>query len=159
MSLRYQVTDDVSPTVPLVTVTSSTNDCLVTMSSDVDADVIKVNIEDNGEGEDKHAVAMTAQGCAQRPKKRLVHKTGECNVSNINVQQRKRRFIVDIFTTMLELKWRYNMLVFMLAFFSTWSFFGILWFVFCKQTFFLEPRLNRCKVGTDRVVVVPRDVA
>jgi hypothetical protein len=97
MSLRYQVTDDVSPTVPLVTVTSSTNDCLVTMSSDVDADVIKVNIEENGEGEDKHAVALTAQGCAQRPKKRLVHKTGECNVSNINVQQRKRRFIVDIF--------------------------------------------------------------
>lgn len=60
-------------------------------------------------------------------KRRLVYKTGECNVSSTNVQQRKRRYIVDIFTTMLELKWRYNALVFILAFVTTWTFFGLLW--------------------------------
>lgn len=71
------------------------------------------------------AVEMEVALC--EVKRRLVYKTGECNVSSTNVQQRKRRFIVDIFTTMLELKWRYMALVFTLAFVTTWSFFGMLW--------------------------------
>ena len=72
------------------------------------------------------AVEMALCG-GREVKRRLVYKTGECNVSSTNVQQRKRRFIVDIFTTMLELKWRYNALVFILAFVTTWTFFGLLW--------------------------------
>lgn len=163
MSLRRQflASGDLSSTVPLVTVTPTTEDCPITLCTNLDnddrsglqrisgngngvtpanSDVINIDggVTNNDVssspppevvGGARRQVATVTLSSGTRHKRRLVHKTGECNISSTNVQQRKRRFIVDIFSTMLELKWRYNVLVFMLAFCTTWTFFGALWWV------------------------------
>lgn len=61
-------------------------------------------------------------------KRRLVLKNGECNVKSRNVTKRKRKYIVDIFTTLVDMKWRYHLLLFALAFVLTWITFGAIWY-------------------------------
>lgn len=61
-------------------------------------------------------------------KRRLVQKNGECNVKSRNVTKRKRKYIVDIFTTLVDMKWRYHLLLFALFFIVTWCAFGGIWY-------------------------------
>src|SRR5688572_30444462 len=61
-------------------------------------------------------------------KRRLVQKNGECNVRSRNVMKRKRKYIVDIFTTLVDMRWRYHLLLFALAFIVTWFTFGAIWY-------------------------------
>lgn len=61
-------------------------------------------------------------------KRRLVQKNGECNVKSRNVTKRKRKYIVDIFTTLVDMRWRYHLLLFALAFIVTWFTFGAIWY-------------------------------
>ena len=62
-------------------------------------------------------------------KRRLVMKTGECNVTSCNVTKRKQKYLVDIFTTLVDMKWRYHLVLFTAAFAISWSFFGLIWFL------------------------------
>ncbi|CAG9832715.1 unnamed protein product [Diabrotica balteata] len=56
---------------------------------------------------------------------RAVAKNGDCNIYPSNVQ--KKRFLRDIFTTLIDMKWRYTFTVFSLGFIITWTIFAILW--------------------------------
>ncbi|PAA84473.1 hypothetical protein BOX15_Mlig033444g2, partial [Macrostomum lignano] len=58
---------------------------------------------------------------------RLVMKNGKCNVVHSNVRKRKRRYFGDIFTTLVDMKWRYCLAVFFSAFFSCWLLFTFFW--------------------------------
>ena len=39
------------------------------------------------------------------------------------------RYLVDIFTTVVDMRWRYNVLKFAAAFVFSWSFFALVWFL------------------------------
>lgn len=60
--------------------------------------------------------------------KRLFFKNGNINISRSNIDKRRRRYLTDIFTTLIDLKWRYNILVFLLGFFMSWMFFAMVWY-------------------------------
>ena len=66
---------------------------------------------------------------AQRQTRRLVFKDGECNISLGHIKERRRRYLGDIFTTFLDMRWRYVLLMFMLAFVITWILFALIWWV------------------------------
>ncbi|XP_048418398.1 ATP-sensitive inward rectifier potassium channel 1 isoform X1 [Stegostoma tigrinum] len=60
---------------------------------------------------------------------RLVSKDGRCNIEFGNVKEHSRiGFLVDIWTTVLDLKWRYQMTIFISAFLGSWFLFGLLWY-------------------------------
>ncbi|OCT70414.1 ATP-sensitive inward rectifier potassium channel 1 [Xenopus laevis] len=65
----------------------------------------------------------------QRHRGRLVSKDGRCNIEFGNVEEKSRvAFLADIWTTILDLKWRYKMTVFISAFLGSWFLFGLLWY-------------------------------
>ncbi len=74
-------------------------------------------------------VALRGREFAKRQRQRLVHKEGELNISNTKVDQKKQKYLIDIFTTMLETKWRYNLLIFGMGFVISWLFFAFIWWV------------------------------
>lgn len=68
---------------------------------------------------------------SRRGRRRLVFKNGECNVSHSNIRKRRRRYLSDIFTTLVDLKWRWNLLIFVLAFTLSWIGFALIWWLIC----------------------------
>ncbi|KAM4644545.1 LOW QUALITY PROTEIN: G protein-activated inward rectifier potassium channel 3 [Amazona ochrocephala] len=60
----------------------------------------------------------------RRRRQRYVEKDGKCNVLHGNVRETYR--FTDIFTTLVDLKWRFSLLVFT-AYAVTWLFFGLIW--------------------------------
>lgn len=72
-------------------------------------------------------VAKRGRLFAKRKKFRLVHQTGECNIQYVNVDKRGARFLLDIFTTLVALPWRYNIFVYLVSFLLTWILFALVW--------------------------------
>ena len=68
-------------------------------------------------------------GAKKQQQKRLFFKNGNINISRSNIDKRRRRYLTDIFTTLIDLKWRYNLLVFALGFFISWTIFAITWYL------------------------------
>ncbi|XP_030369726.1 G protein-activated inward rectifier potassium channel 3 isoform X2 [Scaptodrosophila lebanonensis] len=64
---------------------------------------------------------------SRRVRKRVVFKHGECNVVQGNVAKRRRRYLQDIFTTLVDAQWRWTLLVFAASFVISWAFFGFIW--------------------------------
>lgn len=58
---------------------------------------------------------------------RAVSKTGECNIFPSNVE--KKKFLRDIFTTLIDMKWRYTLTIVSLGFVITWTLFAIFWWL------------------------------
>ena len=63
--------------------------------------------------------------------RRLVYKSGDCNISRVNIDKRGLRYLADIFTTLVDIKWRWNLLIFALAFTLSWVFFAFVWWIIC----------------------------
>lgn len=68
---------------------------------------------------------------AKRVRRRLVYKNGECNISHANIKKRRQRYLADIFTTLVDIKWRWNLLIFILAFTMSWLLFALMWWLIC----------------------------
>ncbi|ETE63851.1 G protein-activated inward rectifier potassium channel 4, partial [Ophiophagus hannah] len=64
----------------------------------------------------------------KKPRQRYMEKTGKCNVHHGNVQE-TYRYLSDLFTTLVDLKWRFNLLVFTMVYTITWLFFGFIWWL------------------------------
>uniref|UniRef100_A0A1A9X1Q8 Uncharacterized protein n=1 Tax=Glossina brevipalpis TaxID=37001 RepID=A0A1A9X1Q8_9MUSC len=64
---------------------------------------------------------------SRRVRKRVIFKHGDCNVVQGNVAKRRRRYLQDIFTTLVDAQWRWTLLVFALSFLISWAFFGFIW--------------------------------
>ncbi|CAJ0926223.1 unnamed protein product [Ranitomeya imitator] len=60
----------------------------------------------------------------KRRRQRYVEKDGKCNVHHGNVRE-TYRYLTDIFTTLVDLKWRFNLLVFTMVYTITWIFLRI----------------------------------
>uniref|UniRef100_A0A0N5AYF8 Inward rectifier potassium channel irk-1 n=1 Tax=Syphacia muris TaxID=451379 RepID=A0A0N5AYF8_9BILA len=65
----------------------------------------------------------------QRIRNRLVQKCGVCNISLVNVPKQRRRYCRDIFTTVIEMKWRWSLLCFALSFVISWTFFYTIYYL------------------------------
>uniref|UniRef100_A0A8C4QCY2 ATP-sensitive inward rectifier potassium channel 11 n=1 Tax=Eptatretus burgeri TaxID=7764 RepID=A0A8C4QCY2_EPTBU len=59
---------------------------------------------------------------------RLVAKSGVCAVAHKNIRE-QGRFLLDIFTTVVDLRWSYSLLVFNMAFLGTWLVFSLAWWI------------------------------
>ncbi|XP_075580456.1 G protein-activated inward rectifier potassium channel 3 [Pelecanus crispus] len=77
--------------------------------------------------------APRRRGAGTRRRQRYVEKDGKCNVQHGNVRE-TYRYLTDIFTTLVDLKWRFSLLVFILAYAVTWLFFGLIWWfiAYCR---------------------------
>ncbi|VDN00747.1 unnamed protein product [Thelazia callipaeda] len=60
---------------------------------------------------------------------RLIAKNGICNVYNTNVPKKDRQYLRDIFTTMIDVKWRYMLVIFAIVFISSWTIFASFYYV------------------------------
>ncbi|XP_062364550.1 G protein-activated inward rectifier potassium channel 4 isoform X1 [Cinclus cinclus] len=69
---------------------------------------------------------ISAEG--KKPRQRYMEKSGKCNVHHGNVQE-TYRYLSDLFTTLVDLKWRFNLLVFTMVYTITWLFFGFIWWL------------------------------
>lgn len=56
---------------------------------------------------------------------RFVRKNGQCNVEFTNMEQKSLRYLADIFTTCVDIRWRYMLIVFTLVFVLSWLAFGL----------------------------------
>ncbi|NXP17850.1 KCNJ5 protein, partial [Scytalopus superciliaris] len=63
----------------------------------------------------------------KRQRQRYVTKVGKCQVNLGNIQD-KKRFLSDIFTTIVDLKYRWFLFVFMMCYIVTWVVFGTIYF-------------------------------
>ncbi|XP_077448143.1 G protein-activated inward rectifier potassium channel 2 [Stigmatopora argus] len=63
-----------------------------------------------------------------RKVQRYVRKDGKCNVHHGNVRE-TYRYLTDIFTTLVDLKWGFNLFIFVLVYTVTWLFFGFMWWL------------------------------
>ncbi|KAM4617889.1 ATP-sensitive inward rectifier potassium channel 11 [Discoglossus pictus] len=59
---------------------------------------------------------------------RFVAKNGTCNVAHKNIRE-QGRFLLDVFTTVVDLKWHYTLLIFTMSFLCTWLLFGMIWWL------------------------------
>ncbi|XP_018012129.1 uncharacterized protein LOC108669334 isoform X2 [Hyalella azteca] len=68
-------------------------------------------------------------GAGKKARKRIVQKNGECNVTVANVARRRRRYLQDIFTTLVDIKWRWTLMVFAMSFILSWLVFAVVWWL------------------------------
>lgn len=66
---------------------------------------------------------------ARRIRKRVVFKHGDCNVGVANVAKRRRKYLQDIFTTLVDAQWRWTLLVFAMNFLLSWLGFAVVWWL------------------------------
>lgn len=60
---------------------------------------------------------------------RVVNKAGDRNVSGINLQEKSARFAKDLVNTLVDAQWRYVLIFFAFAFFGSWIFFAIFYWI------------------------------
>ncbi|XP_078125666.1 ATP-sensitive inward rectifier potassium channel 12 [Sander vitreus] len=60
---------------------------------------------------------------------RFVSKAGQCNIHFSNMDEKSQRYISDIFTTCVDVRWRYMFLLFSLVFVVSWLTFGLSYWV------------------------------
>ncbi|XP_029441371.1 ATP-sensitive inward rectifier potassium channel 14 [Rhinatrema bivittatum] len=55
---------------------------------------------------------------------RFVQKDGHCNVHFVNLSEKSQRYLTDLFTTCVDIRWRWMFLLFSLSFVVSWLVFG-----------------------------------
>ncbi|XP_009305113.2 inward rectifier potassium channel 16 [Danio rerio] len=71
---------------------------------------------------------VTDDSCYSK-KKRYVRKDGSCNMVPRHVPEKWLLWVTDIFTTLVEIRWRVMLLTFALSYILSWLFFGILFWI------------------------------
>ncbi|KAG7475684.1 inward rectifier potassium channel 2-like [Solea senegalensis] len=61
---------------------------------------------------------------SRRPRQRFVGKDGRCNVTFVNMSERGQRYLSDLFTTCVDIRWRWMLVIFTLSFILSWLLFG-----------------------------------
>ncbi|XP_077292459.1 ATP-sensitive inward rectifier potassium channel 12-like [Arctopsyche grandis] len=70
-----------------------------------------------------------ARYASRRVRKRVVFKHGDCNIVQGNVAKRRKRYLQDLFTTLVDAQWRWTLLVFAMSFLLSWLGFAMLWWL------------------------------
>ncbi|KAJ3608273.1 hypothetical protein NHX12_025322 [Muraenolepis orangiensis] len=82
-----------------------------------------------GRSDETTALSVTTDGGRQPKRLRYVRKEGGCNVLFRHVPEPWLLYVTDIFTTLVEIRWRVMFLIFALSYILSWLFFGILYWV------------------------------
>ncbi|XP_041832912.1 ATP-sensitive inward rectifier potassium channel 8 [Melanotaenia boesemani] len=61
-------------------------------------------------------------------KARFIAKNGSCNLAHKNIRE-QGRFLQDVFTTLVDLKWRFTLVIFTTTFVSSWLLFAMSWWL------------------------------
>lgn len=61
--------------------------------------------------------------------RRALFKNGEWNISLVNISKLRRRFLQDLFTTLVDAQWRCTLFIFCTSFLFSWLVFGIIWYL------------------------------
>ncbi|XP_030649278.1 G protein-activated inward rectifier potassium channel 1 [Chanos chanos] len=84
-------------------------------------------------GEDYQVVntnrETTFSAPAKKKRQRFVEKNGRCNVQHGNLGGETSRYISDLFTTLVDLKWRWNLLIFILTYTIAWLVMASMWWI------------------------------
>ncbi len=65
----------------------------------------------------------------RKSRNRFVKKNGQCNVQFTNMDEKSQRYLADIFTTCVDIRWRYMLIFFTLVFVISWLAFGLAFWV------------------------------
>ncbi|XP_005150409.1 inward rectifier potassium channel 4 [Melopsittacus undulatus] len=97
--------------------------------------------------------SRNGKGHAPRRKhrNRFVKKNGQCNVYFANLSNKSQRYMADIFTTCVDTRWRYMLMIFSAAFLVSWLFFGFLFWCIA----FFHGDLNAPAVGGSPSLLKP----
>ncbi|XP_036110514.1 G protein-activated inward rectifier potassium channel 1 isoform X1 [Molossus molossus] len=79
----------------------------------------------------------------KRKRQRFVDKNGRCNVQHGNLGSETSRYLSDLFTTLVDLKWRWNLFIFILTYTVAWLFMASMWWVIA----YTRGDLNKAHVG------------
>ncbi|KAL0278337.1 UNVERIFIED_CONTAM: hypothetical protein PYX00_000181 [Menopon gallinae] len=79
---------------------------------------------------------------SRRVRKRVVFKHGDVNVVQGNVAKRRRKYLQDIFTTLVDAQWRWTLLVFSLNFLLSWLLFAVIWWLIAYSHGDLDAKNN-----------------
>ncbi|KAL4687850.1 hypothetical protein H8959_019978 [Pygathrix nigripes] len=79
----------------------------------------------------------------RRCRNRVVKKNGQCNIEFANMDEKSQRNLADMFTTCVDIRWRYMLLIFSLAFLASWLLFGVIFWVIAVVHGDLEPAEGR----------------
>ncbi|CAL8287843.1 unnamed protein product [Boreogadus saida] len=84
-------------------------------------------------GEDYQVVntsqATTFTAPVKKKRQRFVEKNGRCNVQHGNLGGESSRYLTDLFTTLVDLKWRWNMLIFIMTYTIAWLVMASMWWI------------------------------
>ncbi|KAK7938305.1 hypothetical protein WMY93_001631 [Mugilogobius chulae] len=85
-------------------------------------------------GEDYQVVnttnrAPTFAAPVKKKRQRFVEKNGRCNVQHGNLGGETSRYLSDLFTTLVDLKWRWNLLIFILTYTIAWLVMASMWWI------------------------------
>ncbi|KAJ7396381.1 G protein-activated inward rectifier potassium channel 1 [Pitangus sulphuratus] len=76
---------------------------------------------------DEYQAVGPARSSARRERQRFVDKNGRCNVQHGNLGGESSRYLSDLFTTLVDLKWRWNLLIFLLTYTVAWLVMASMW--------------------------------
>uniref|UniRef100_A0A3B4F0F0 ATP-sensitive inward rectifier potassium channel 14 n=1 Tax=Pundamilia nyererei TaxID=303518 RepID=A0A3B4F0F0_9CICH len=78
----------------------------------------------------------------RRPRQRFVGKDGRCNVTFVNMSERGQRYLSDLFTTCVDIRWRWMLVIFTLSFVLSWLLFGFAFWLIASAHGDLSIRLT-----------------
>lgn len=64
-------------------------------------------------------------------RKAIIRKNGDLNIRYSNLKKRSR-YLQDLYTTLVDVQWRWTLLVFFLAFIMSWLGFAFIWYMIIK---------------------------
>ncbi|KAL1453402.1 hypothetical protein WDU94_007542 [Cyamophila willieti] len=91
----------------------------------------------------------------RKGRRRAIDKHGVSNIIQINISKRRRAFLVDIFTTLVDIQWRWTLLVCIMGFLLSWLGFACCWWLtaFTHGDLLVEnmknPRYKPCVIGVE----------
>ncbi|XP_061159501.1 inward rectifier potassium channel 2-like [Syngnathus typhle] len=85
----------------------------------------------------------------RRRQSRFVRKDGHCNVHFVNMSEQGRRYLADIFTTCVDIRWRWMLLIFCLSFLLSWLLFGLVFWLLALSHGDLEAETQTCVSNVD----------
>jgi len=103
-------------------------------------------------GNEKNAKAFFGDLFIQEKPIRFVKKTGHCNVTHINLEDKTKLFLRDIFTTAIDLQWRWNFFMFSAAYIFGWTCFGMVYWAISDNQVQEALRANTTVAEEDRCI-------
>merc|ERR1712025_1062377 len=88
-------------------------------------------VDPDDEHDDRPYQSFQERRRKMNKKKRIVRKGGLTNVTYKNISKKRRRYISDLYTTLLDSSWTYVVLLFASSFFGSWIMFGVIYYVIC----------------------------